>query len=128
MFRTLLIALIAGLPFSASASNYPPSFWYQNVTVRSEGSALLAEVSSGFMSVLVLGYRYDSKAFGTNPDVVDAVIVGECRTHDGSSSSKKTVVQLGREWNGAGYLSSSLGSTLSFYPDNCFYGETSDRR
>ena len=105
----------SGLFFAqvALGSGYPSDYCHQNVRLKHDGAALWAHVSSGCDSAQVIGYKGWGYLAKNNPDRLEATVVGSCGQH-----SKTTIVSLGKEWNGTGYMS----HPLSFYdlkPRDC---------
>jgi hypothetical protein len=112
-----LLASVAGLATGADASNYPPDYCDQTVSVVHRQHALLAQVGGGCGSYLAIGYKAAGPLARGNPDFIDAVVVGECAV--GTEVHRKTsVVRLGREWHGTGYMSEAR-SPYSFAPEAC---------
>lgn len=103
---------------SADASNYPPGYCNQNVRVLEMGPALFAHVGSGCGDHQVIGYKNSGILAAHNPDAIDAVIVGSC-DENGVHHRKTSVVRLGREWHGNGYLSEAH-SYSNYKPSQCW--------
>ena len=116
-----IFALLFALPsVQASISNYPPEYVYQKVHVLHQGSALFGYVGSGILSTMVLGYKKSGSLASTAPDFIDAVVTADCPKPDGSWARKTSVVRMGKEWNGTGYMSSEL-DYYHFMSGGCGY-------
>lgn len=116
-FLFLALGLLTATSVSF-ASNYPPDYCQQNVRIQDLGHGLIAQVSSGCGTELVLGYRNSGPLAQNSPEKIDAILVSRCRQHDGSAAQKTTTVTLGKEWHGAGYMSAP------FYLDACPYSDS----
>lgn len=122
MKRVLFFILGALFSTVASASNYPPSAFHQTVRLIHDGPALFTHVSTGigWMAKDLIAYQSSGYLAAFNPDTLDAVITAKCTTVNGTSASKTTTVQLGREWHGTGYMSIPLDFSHHI-PANCYH-------
>ena len=102
------------LSTGAVASNYPSDYCDQHVRIKHEGPALFAHVGSGCDSAEIIGYKKWGILAQGNPESIDAIIIAECE-----DETRKTVVTLGREWHGTGYMSEPL-SYYSLVPRSCY--------
>ncbi|MBI4405612.1 MAG: hypothetical protein HY537_15730 [Deltaproteobacteria bacterium] len=98
------------VPALALASPYPPDYGHQTVRTLSRGPALFAHVGSGIISADIIGYRNSGTLakHTPKPAYIDAVVTTECERQVGSSKekiTKNTVIKLGLEWHGTGYMS-----------------------
>ncbi len=107
--------IVAGLALSsqALASNYPSDYCHQIVRTVHDGAALFAHVGSGCGGYEVIGYKDHGILANNNPEFIDAIVVGSC-----GSDSHTSVVRVGREWHGNGYVSEGL-SFYNLIPQNC---------
>lgn len=112
-----VVAFIA-VPTVSSASNYPPDYFHQIVRAKHDGAVLFAHVGSGCNSHEVVGYKGWGKLAASNPESIDAVIKGTCQK-DGNTYSKISVLVLGKEWHGNGYLSNQF-ETWNLQPSECW--------
>lgn len=119
-FLSLLLVLV-GFVSNVQASNYPPDYCDQIVTIRHDGPALIANVGSGCWSAVVLGYKKWGKLADSGLNKIDAVVVGKCNRDENTVMTKTTTIVLGREWHGTGYMSAPF-SPYSVLPDGCYYG------
>jgi hypothetical protein len=123
-----VVLLLSSLGVSATgfASNYPPAYSHQTVKVLHDGPAIFAHVGSGCGSSMVIGYKLGRLLSQALPESIEAVIVGSCghTSHGEDGMEKKTtIVRLGRDWGGNGYLSSDLSPYV--WPANCYNGHVS---
>lgn len=116
LFLSLFFLLLGVTSF---ASGYSSSENIQKVRLIHKGPAILANISSGYMSKYILAYSnagYLAHSEGENglkppkspPKSIEAVISSECFSSRGGRYFQQTVVQLGPEWHGAGYSSFPL--------------------
>jgi hypothetical protein len=99
----LAMVLTAGQP---AHGDYPsPEMAPQKVYVLHRGAALLAHVASDRVSTDVIGYKASGYLAQRRPDSIDAVITARCPL---SEQSKTTVIHLGPELHGTGYMSGLL--------------------
>ena len=122
MIRLMLTVLMSWVASTANASNYPPDYCHQIVRVLHQGPVLFATVASGCDGGgLVIGYKNSGYLARKGAHQLDAVITSSCQLSDGSRVTKETVVKLGREYHGTGYMSGEIDG-YSLLPDNCRYG------
>ncbi len=103
---------------TAFASNYPPDYAYQTASALHDGAALFVHVGSGCDSADLFGYNKTGPLAQMNPEKIEAVVTAECRTSNGDTTKRVSVITLGKEWRGAGYLSPAF-SFYSLLPNNC---------
>lgn len=94
-------ALIALAGVSADASGYPASYTYQTARVVSRGPALVARVSSGIMSALVIGYK-GRGVLGRSESIQAWVRT----TFENKAETR--VITMQREWHGTGFMTRAL--------------------
>ncbi|HBB67415.1 MAG: hypothetical protein A2081_01205 [Elusimicrobia bacterium GWC2_61_19] len=112
-----IIAAIALTLFAAGgvkASNYPFDYTYQNVQVVSKGPALVATVSSGIMSKLVIGYKRGG-ILGASNSIQAVVRVTAVEYYSGYSKTTERVIALPKEWHGTGFMTKDM-SLYDFVP------------
>lgn len=112
--KTALVFLGLAISSQALASGYPAGYCDQIARVSHNGPVVFAHVGSGCESLEVLGYKASGMLANGNPDFIDAVVSTIC-----DNQRKTTVVRLGREWNGKGYLSSAF-SVYEYLPAGCY--------
>ena len=114
-FMKMALSILAfAISSQALASNYPANYCHQVVRALHDGPALFANVSSGCGSQQVIGYEANGVLAADNPDFVDAVVVAKC-----GPDIRTSVVRLGREWHGKGYMSAGH-SFYSYLPQGCY--------
>lgn len=108
-----LVSLMSG---GAQASQYPPEFFHQMVRVihltNDEGAkpAFIATVANGNGSQIVIGYKNTGSLSNYKPDYIDAVVIARCETGPGEVFTRTSVVRVGHEWSGNGYLSAPVNT------------------
>ncbi|MBK7963530.1 MAG: hypothetical protein IPK04_21445 [Bdellovibrionales bacterium] len=109
VFRAIILStFVAG---QAVASGYPSYYTHQTVRTieltHKQGSqpAFVANVTSGIVNQIILGYRDTGFLSQNRPLAVDAVIIAKCEVSPGVTLTKTSVVKIEREWNDKGYLS-----------------------
>ncbi len=121
--KKILILLSVLIAVSAMASNYPTDYCNQSVSVQHEGPLMVASVASGCFGKVVFGYKKSGLLVSSMTSKVDLVVKGICEKR-GVQLQKQTVVVMGREWHGTGYMSSAM-NPYKFAPDECSVGGTS---
>jgi hypothetical protein len=66
--------------------------------------------------LLVIGYKNSGVLAKSETQEIDAVVTGSCAVE---SVEKVTVIKLGKEWNGTGYMNNPDYAT-SLYPAECY--------
>ena len=110
---TLALAFTAA---AAQASNYPPDYGHQKVYAVAKGPAVFVTVSSGMGSASVVGYKFTGPL--RNESGLDAVIETTCQLNDGTVEFKRSVLKLGPEYHGTGYMSAPY-HPADFLPADC---------
>jgi hypothetical protein len=93
------------LSFGARADYPSPEAPPQKVYVLHRGAALLAHVASERLTTDVIGYKASGYLAQRRPEAIDAVITARCPA---SEQAKTTVIKLGPELHGTGYMSGPL--------------------
>lgn len=101
------------------ASNYPADYCHQVVRIKHDGPGMFAHVGSGCDQGFVIGYKNSGFLAYHNPEKIDVIAVASC-----DNLTKTTVIPLGKEWNGTGYMSEKL-SYYSLKPNNCHKADLS---
>ena len=114
--KKLLFAMTTLLSLNSFASGYPGDYCQQRVYPINNGPALLARIGSGCTDLLVIGYKNSGILAKAQYQEIDAVVTGTCSI---SSNVKVTVIKLGKEWNGTGYMNNPEYAT-SVYPSECY--------
>lgn len=91
---------------AVNASNYPMDYTYQYARVVSAGPAIVASVSSGIMSKMVIGYKRGG-ILG-NSDSLSAVVRTTYSDNNGYVSTVERVFQMPKEWHGTGFMTMPL--------------------
>ena len=95
------------------ASNYPADYAHQTARVVAKGPAIMARVSSGVMSEkFAIGYK--KSGILANYDTINAVV----KVVYNDNRVTETVINIGKEWNGTGFMTHSLsgyGLTGTYY-------------
>lgn len=101
--------LVAGslVGSAALASGYPADYCHQVVRATHDGPVLFAHVGSGCESLEIIGYKNSGILAAEAPEAIDAVIVATCH-ENGTMHTRTSVVRLGREWHGTGYMSAPM--------------------
>ncbi len=111
-----IACLISLMSVGAQASQYPPEFFHQVVRMMHLTSdngakpAFLAIVASGSSNQTVIGYKKSGSLAQYQPDYIDAVVIARCETSPGEVFTRTSVVRVGREWSGNGYLSAPINT------------------
>ena len=95
-------------------SNYPGNYCDQVVRTLEDGPSVYASISSGCGSQSVIGYKNSGLLAAANPDSIEAIIVAGC-----AEIAITTVVEMGREWNGTGYMSEPF-NMYARVPEQCY--------
>jgi hypothetical protein len=90
----------------------------QVVRVHHDGPALFAHVDNAGESNTVIAYKSWGYLAASHPVSLNAVVSGSCRLRDNHIVKKLSVVKLGREWNGTGYMSPAL-DVYELLPEIC---------
>ncbi len=101
--KKLIAAIIALISLPLLASNYPPDYCHQKVYTWLQGPIQISMVSAGCSSeYLVLGYRPGNGYLNQfNAEKLTAVV----KIYAANGLAKQSTIDLGREWNGNGYVS-----------------------
>lgn len=102
----------------AVASNYPPQFYHQFLTMKRVGSILQSRVANGFFRADFISYSRLGVLAANNPESLDAVLTFKCESYLGSQIQGTSVIKLGREWSGLGYMSAPF-EVISMAPPEC---------
>lgn len=113
----VLTVVVLNTP-NSYASNYPSDYCRQQVFTLTEGPVQFSRVKSACLDQLVIGYKNSGYLTSWDVKKINAVITGGCNS---SQNLKVTTLELGKEWNGTGYL-----NTLSYYdlPSECYSDPT----
>jgi hypothetical protein len=116
-YINLLSLVTTFISFGAAASDYPADYCQQRVHVVNDGASLIARVGSGCTDLLVIGYKNSGVLATNDVQEIDAVVTGSC---SGSWEKRTTVIKLGKEWNGAGYVNKPSYEKSSVLPGSCY--------
>lgn len=105
-FVVLLLAAVSFYAPAFAAGDYPaPEAPPQKVYVLHRGAALLAHVVSDQVNADVVAYKASGYLAQRRPESIDAVITARCPL---SAEAKTTVIKLGPELHGTGFMSAPL--------------------
>lgn len=105
MFRIALLSVALFGALNAHASRFPLEASPQKTYVIHRGAALLAHVESTVLSRDVIGYKGSGFLAQRSPETLEAVVTARCSNSD---QARTTMIRLGREWHGTGYMSAPL--------------------
>ena len=106
-------AVMAVMAVTVQASGYPPEFYASRTYAQRNGPAVFAKSAKMGQQTFAIGYRKDGM-LGASQKVV--AIVTSCYMEEYAHSawrekcSGPVTVELGREWNGTGFMSTPLNS------------------
>ncbi|MCX5791095.1 MAG: hypothetical protein NTY45_02590 [Elusimicrobia bacterium] len=91
---------------AVNASNYPTDYSYQTARVVTAGPAIVANVSSGIMNKLVIGYKRSGILGGS--DSISAVVRTTYSDYNGSVNTVERVIQMSKEWHDTGFMTAAM--------------------